>query len=203
MKNKKYELVEDRFITYKGRKLYRIRALDRIDSLLGVNRGDLGGYVEGYHNLSQEGICWVYCDAVVYGNARVSNSASVGSNAEVHGNARIEDNAVVGDEAEVYGNAEVRDHAKIEGYAKVYGNARVISFAAIKEKSRIYGNAKVTDSTYVWNSEVFGNAKVTECAKIFDNFLIHGNARIGEFTELDEGAKEYSGNCAIFDPRYT
>lgn len=188
MENEKYKIVKRDSITYKGRKLYRIKALRDIFAIFAnrnVTEGELGGYVEGYHNLSQEDDCWIY------------------DNAKVYSNARVEEDAVIGNEAEVYGNAEVRDHAKIEGYAKVYGNARVMSFAAIKEKSRIYGNAKVTDSTYVWNSEVFGNAKVTECAKIFDNFLIHGNARIGEFTELDEGVKEFSGNCALFDPRYT
>lgn len=50
--NKKYELT-DECINFYGRKLYRIKALvDFYD----VKSGDLGGYVESYNNLSQEGI---------------------------------------------------------------------------------------------------------------------------------------------------
>ena len=207
MESKKYEIVEDDFIIHKGRKLYRIRALkglnlDTYTYRLTVKKGDIGGYVEGYHNLSQEGNCWISEDSKVYEDARVSDNALVGVQAEIYGNARAEDRAIVEDDAKVYGNAVIGYNARVDGCAKVYGNARVVFFAAVKENSKIYGNAKVTDSAIIWNSEICGNAKVKDCAKIFDNFLIHGNAIIGEFTELEEGAKEFSGNCAIFDSRY-
>lgn len=39
----KYELLKNNFIEYKGRKLYRIRALK---SFSDIKCGDIGGYVE-------------------------------------------------------------------------------------------------------------------------------------------------------------
>jgi hypothetical protein len=56
MENKKYELVEDDFIIHNGRKLYRIKALKKLKKshVFGsfiVQKGEIGGYVEGYHNL--------------------------------------------------------------------------------------------------------------------------------------------------------
>jgi hypothetical protein len=64
----KYELVKDDFILHEGKKLYRIKALRDID-LFGdykIFKGQLGGYIEGYHNLSQEGNCWVFSPAKIY-----------------------------------------------------------------------------------------------------------------------------------------
>lgn len=47
----KYELLKNNFIEYKGRKLYRIRALK---SFSDIKCGDIGGYVENekiYHKM--------------------------------------------------------------------------------------------------------------------------------------------------------
>ena len=43
----KYELLKNNFIEYKGRKLYRIRALK---SFSDIKCGDIGGYVENGKN---------------------------------------------------------------------------------------------------------------------------------------------------------
>ena len=67
-----------------GIKLFRIQALR---SFVDVRAGDLGGWVEGVKNLSQDGDAWVHGDARVSGNARVYG------NAGVLGNARVFDNA--------------------------------------------------------------------------------------------------------------
>lgn len=49
-------------------KTYRIRALKDFETLLGtVHAGDLGGYIASEDNLSQEGACWVFDDAIVIG----------------------------------------------------------------------------------------------------------------------------------------
>ena len=42
-----------------------------------ISKGDVGGCVKGYHNLSQSGDCWVYDYAIVSDNARVSENAIV------------------------------------------------------------------------------------------------------------------------------
>jgi NDP-sugar pyrophosphorylase family protein len=139
--NKKYELVEDDFILHEGRKLYRIRALKEVSRL--VSKRDLGGYVEGYHNLSQEGECWVFNDAMVYGNARVKDSAIVDDFAEVYDNAVVSINAEVHGCAKIYNNAIVTDNAIVWNDTEIFGNAEVK--AAITGRSLIYENAKLCD----------------------------------------------------------
>jgi hypothetical protein len=79
---KKYELVM--YDRDTGR--YRIRALrDFGDAVSGFRAGDLGGWVTGEHNLSQEGDCWIFGNAKVTGNAQVSGNARVYENAFVLG----------------------------------------------------------------------------------------------------------------------
>ena len=72
--------------------LYRIRALKDFRD---VKKGDLGGWVEGYENLSQEGGCWVYGDAKVSGNVQVYGSAEVYDDATVRGDAWVSGDAWV------------------------------------------------------------------------------------------------------------
>lgn len=65
----KYELVESEVAdgVTNGKPLYHIRALKDFSD---VKKGDLGGYVEGYHNLTQEGDAWIY--GVASNNIKVS-----------------------------------------------------------------------------------------------------------------------------------
>lgn len=78
-----------------GNGLFRIKALKNFND---VKKGDFGGLIESGKNLSQEGNCWIYDNAKVYGDAEVYGNAKVYDNAEVYGNCWIYDNA------EVYGN---------------------------------------------------------------------------------------------------
>ena len=97
---KKYELTNE-IIEFRGRKLYRIRAMVDFGD---VKAGDLGGYIESEENLSQEGLCWVCGTAWVCGNAKVYGDAWVCGNARVSGDARI------------YGD---KDFACISGFGRV------------------------------------------------------------------------------------
>ena len=64
---KKFELTRE-FITFLGRKLFRIKALVEFGD---VKAGELGGYVEKEENINHEGNAWVYGNARVYGDALV------------------------------------------------------------------------------------------------------------------------------------
>lgn len=66
---KKFELTSE-FVTFLGKKLFRIKALVSFGD---VKEGELGGLVEKEENLDQSGGAWVYGDALVYGDARVQN----------------------------------------------------------------------------------------------------------------------------------
>lgn len=44
-------------------------------------RGELGGWIESYYNLSQDGNAWVSDNAEVFGDAMVSGNVKVYDNA--------------------------------------------------------------------------------------------------------------------------
>ena len=72
---KKYELT-DETIDVSGTTLHRIKALKDFGN---VKKGELGGYVESEHNLSQEGNCWVCGNAKVCGDADYITIKGLGS----------------------------------------------------------------------------------------------------------------------------
>ena len=86
---KKYRLTNESITIY-GRKLYRIEALKDFGD---VHKGDKGSFIESEKNLSHNGYCWVFGNAVVYDNAMVWGDAEVFGNANVIGNARVVNNA--------------------------------------------------------------------------------------------------------------
>ena len=96
MAKAKFKLT-DEFKTVLGTKLFRIEATASFGN---VNKGDKGGWVEKESNLSQDGNAWVYGNAEVSGDARVSGNAWVSGNARVYGDAEVSGNAWV------YGNAK-------------------------------------------------------------------------------------------------
>ncbi len=75
---KKFELTSE-FVTFLGKKLFRIKALISFGN---VEEGELGGYVEKEENLSDDGNAWVYGNARVSGNAWVSGDAMVSGGAD-------------------------------------------------------------------------------------------------------------------------
>jgi len=107
---KKYELTEETVTVY-GKTLYRIRAVRDFGS---VKTGEFGGYIEKEENLSHFGDAWVYGNAKVYGDVRVSGNAWIYGDARVFGNARVSGNA------RVYGNAKVYGDARVSGNAEVF-----------------------------------------------------------------------------------
>ena len=96
---KKFELTSE-FVTFLGKKLFRIKALVSFGD---VKEGELGGLVEKEENLDQSGNAWVY------GNARISGDARVSGDAQVYGNARVSGDAQVSGNAWVSGDAWVQN----------------------------------------------------------------------------------------------
>lgn len=92
--NKKYVLTNETICAY-DRILYRIKALKNFGD---VKAGDLGGWIESENNLSQEGNCWVYGNAIVCDCARICDNAKVRGElilVVVSGNANITKNAEI------------------------------------------------------------------------------------------------------------
>ena len=108
--DRKYELLKDDHINYRGRTLYRIKALKDFGD---IKACDLGGYIENEYNLSHNGECWVYNEAKVFGNALVYGNAKILGNARVYNNARVSGNA------KVFGNARITCNARVCGSARI------------------------------------------------------------------------------------
>lgn len=138
---KKYEITD---IAHPDNpKLHRIRSL--VDLCDDVLKGTLGGYVESYENLSQEGDSWVGKDAVACEDAYVSGNAILTDCAVAKGSSYIGKNALVA------GNAVVQDYAIIAagwitetacvcGYAKIWSEEQQLCTPTIRGNARVYGD---------------------------------------------------------------
>lgn len=141
----KYRLT-DETIDFCDATLYRIEALRNFGS---IKAGDKGGFVQSYHNLSQEGDCWIHGEAKVFGNAKVYENAQVFGRAEVCGYASVKGDAFVFGRAKVYDWAKVCGKAQVFGDAKVYGNAFVHGDAEVYDKAEVFGVASVYGNAFV------------------------------------------------------
>lgn len=171
-----YKIRKDLAIQYEGKTLYRIESLIN-DPERGIEKGQLGGYIEKYKNLGDE--AWVGDEAKVYENAKVFSYAVVSDFAEVYGN------AVVANWAKVYGNARVRDYSHVVGTAQVYGKVMLSKYAVVSgnatvcEDAYIDESASISGDAYVsGNACVKGNTSVSGLAQVRGNAYIRGMPQI-------------------------
>jgi hypothetical protein len=90
-----------------------------------IEDGLIGGWIEKESNLSQDGSCFVFDDARVFGQARVYDDAWVYGQAQVFGQAWVSGDAQVFGQAQVYDDAQVSGRAQVSGEAQVFGQAWV------------------------------------------------------------------------------
>lgn len=173
MEKKKYKLTGET-ISFDGANLYRIQA---IKDFYDVKKGDKGGWVEHYGNLSQLGDCWVYHNAIIKDNAVIKDDAKVMDHAKISGNAIIEDNARVYDRAKVYDSAIVNENARIYDRALIRNNAQVCGSARIYNNSQICGSAQVYGDVEVINDTIIGGDAIVEYVSdyiVFKNWWSSG-----------------------------
>ena len=169
-----------------------------------IKQGYKGGVVFDAGSLSQDGCAWIYQDAAVEGNGKVSgnavlvNQARVKDNSEVSGNAVISDDAKVSNSATVSGNARISDHAEVYDSARVYGDAQVSGDARVYDSAQVYGDAQVSGDAKVYDSaQVYGNAEVSGDAKVYGHARVFGNVVLlaGDEVSCDsEGHKSCNYN---------
>lgn len=173
--NDKYEITKTSTVVHRI-KVFRIKALKDFGD---VKKGDLGGYVEGYKNLSIDGNCWIYDDAIVCENAVINNDAKVFNSAIVRGNAIVRNNARVHNHSSVYCNAQISDNACLFDNASVSDEAKVWGDAKLYDKAMLYKKAVVGQHAKVCgNVHVEGNALVLGNSELHDNVQVHGGVRI-------------------------
>lgn len=159
--DKKYEILKDQAITMNGSTIYRIKALRNFGD---VEVGDMGGFVEKEENLSHEGPCWIYDDAMVYHNAKIRDNAIVRGYAHVY------------NESQVLHNAIVEGHARVHGHGIVFGNARIKDNGSVFDHGIVNGFAIVQD-----------NAVVRDCARVYGETIIRDHAIVAGYIMVSRG----------------
>jgi len=144
----KYEMIGEKKIKLNNNNviLKRVRALK---SFANIKKGQIGGWVEGEWNLSQEGDCWVDGEAKVWENAKVSENAQLWGKSCVYGNAQIYGEASVWGESQIFDNAKIFDEASIFGYAKIFGNVEIGGKSKICNNTNIEGFVKFIGNIFV------------------------------------------------------
>lgn len=135
---KKYKITQLSHSQYPW--LHRIQALKTINERVGA--GELGGFVQSEQNLSQEGACWIYDDAICCGEALVKQDAELHDGAVATGFSIITGDACMYGRAWAKGNCwiqsgEVKDDAVVAGEAVIKKDGK--GSPLIAGNSRIYG----------------------------------------------------------------
>ena len=152
-----------------------------------VKKGDKGGLIAREDNLSQDGDCWVYEDAMVSGHARIYE------NAKIYGKACVSENAKIYNNARVYGTAWVSGHAYVKLNAEVYGDANVFGHALVSNFAKVSGNAQVYDNAKVYDcARICGNANVFGDAVIYHDACVSGKTQVYGFAKISGNVKLWS-----------
>lgn len=104
-----------------------------------VTTGDLGGFVYSEDNLSHDGNCWIYDDAVA------ANAATVQGNASLYGKSSICDYATIKDHATLDDMAVVKGTSIISDKATIFDNANIAGVSEIGGNTRVRNSPSITD----------------------------------------------------------
>ena len=124
----------------------------------------MGGFIEKEENLSHDGPCWIYDDAMVYHNAKVRDNAIVRGYAHVY------------NESQVLHNAIVEGHSRVHGHGIVFGNARIKDNSSVFDHGIVNGFAIVQDNTVV-----------RDCARVYGEAIIKDHATVAGYMMVSQG----------------
>lgn len=154
--DKKYELVPETVTKFYSKPMYRIRALKDFSD---VKKGDLGGYVESYYNLSQIGNCWIYDDSIV------GLGSKIVGNAVIKGHSTVTRYSEVSDHAIVEGGSHIDESSFILGQSRVF-KSMVMGRSAVTRKSIINEGCLVTNGSFITDSRLGPGINVSNGAVI-------------------------------------
>lgn len=184
--NKKYEMIENDSIMYKGRKLYRIKALK---DLYNVRKGQLGGYIEDEKNLSIYNDCWVFEDAKAYDCASITDKVRLLDKSEAYDNVELSGDVTLWDSSKAYGNAKVSEYVVLWDNSEIYDDCVVYGNVSLWDNSKIYGEARVCGVVLLRDeAEVCGDAVLLNSVVCSDRVKITGDAKIGGRAEFSRDA---------------
>lgn len=149
----KYEIT-DISTVFDGTVLHRIKALKTIPNV--VEKGELGGWIEDPSNLSQEGTCWIFDNAMVMGNALVEGAA------KVKHHSLIKDDAIVQDEAVIKNYVTIQDDTVITGSAIIEGHVTVKDNALVGHGSQVSGDSVIAGFTWLKGDSTVIDSNITD-----------------------------------------
>jgi UDP-3-O-[3-hydroxymyristoyl] glucosamine N-acyltransferase len=141
---------------------YRLKSLKEFGD---VKKGDIGGYIRKYNNLSQFGDCWVYENAMITDDALISENAKIFGSSFISDNARITGNAKIYDCTKVYHNSYITGNTVIKGFVSISSNAEISGNVIIKDFARVSG-------------KVSGNVEISENVIVCSNTVLSGNTKL-------------------------
>ena len=165
-------------MVFEGRTLYRIIALKNFSD---VEAGDLGGWVSGIDNLSQEGNCWIYDEAKCMGNARMFDNSKMFNNSKMHGNStmyndsRMYDCSVMYNNSTMYGHSIMYDHSIMHDHSEMHDNA------VMHDHSEMYDNARMFDNSEMGgHSEMYGDSILKAEEKLYGELI----SKVDKFIDI-------------------
>ena len=169
--DRKYEITD--ITEYKfERELYRIRALKNFGD---VKKGDLGGFVSSYDNLSQDGDCWIYDNAAVVDNANIIEDAKIKGDAKICGAVVVRGDSVIRDDCEIYMQSFIVD-SYISGECCLYNmevhdskleGCLYLNQSSIQKSNIIANDARIHDKTFIHDSKL----KLTKDSDICKSYI--------------------------------
>lgn len=174
--NEKYQITDIAHEKYPF--LYRIRALRDIGDK--VKAGDLGGFVESCHNLSDEDdASWIFDDAIVAGAAFVDQDARLFGKAVACGSAYVSQGAAMSAEARAEDYAYIRGaglcgHARASGHSMILDSPDTGQAPILSENCTVYGTV-MGDVHIMGDTVVLCDERVTN--ETLDTLVLNGQKR--------------------------
>lgn len=185
--NFKYVLLEDDTLSSKGTvKLYRIVAVKNIGRR--IKAGTLGGYIDEYESLSQQGKCFIHNGSKVI-------KSKIMDNAEIYGDTLIYDSVITGDSS--VNNCYIHHQVYISDKVSIFGAEIEKSILSdnvyiISSKAKIYESIVTQDVSYAYRDCVIYWNKLTSRNIYDDNKLLFSDIIIKDLDteELTKRLKE-------------
>ena len=131
---KKYELTSESKTMDNGDVVYRIKAVRSfMTAIYPVKEGDLGGWVSSEDNLSHDGTCWLFDNAVNSGNSRR------------HDNSVGYESSWSYEDSQQFENSQQCGNSQQSGQSKQYGKSCQSGSSWQYNNSYQYGNSRQFD----------------------------------------------------------
>ena len=174
----KYEITNIVGYRFK-KKVYRIRALKDFGD---VKKGDLGGFVSSYDNLSQEDNCWIYDDAAVMNNAILEDNSTIHNRVIVCHDSIVRCNSKISKSCRIYDSTKITN-STISGKS-VLRNINIvgsmINGVILSYKGKVWIEySTIRGSLLLSESLIFNSKIISDRASIYqDSVIMRSNIRL-------------------------